>query len=275
MKAIELRNVSYTYPEGTPALNNVSLSIPMGSRTALLGPNGAGKSTLLLHLNGLLQAQSGQVVVLGRQLNGDSQWVKQVVGMVFQDPDDQVFSSTVAEDVAFGPANMGLPPDEISSRVERALKEVGLVGFEERAPPKLSYGEKKRVALAGVLAMDPEILVLDEPMAFLDPLGQRSLKAILNRLAKQGKTLLVATHDVDFAVEWADRVVVLGKGCIRYQGDPKALSDDEIIRETQLVPPTVVRLFRGYERLCGGSIPLTIDEARLCLARIEERMKQT
>jgi len=274
MMAIEVKAVSYTYPDGTPALQNVSLSIPAGSRTAILGPNGAGKSTLLLHLNGLLSPQRGQVFVAGRPVSGDQDtWVRETVGMVFQDPDDQVFSATVAEDVAFGPQNMGLPPEEVVRRVKASLAKVGLRGYEERAPHHLSYGEKKRVAIAGVLAMGPDILVLDEPMAYLDPQGRLRLRSILDELNAEGRTLLVATHDVDFAVEWADRIVVLQRGTVYRTGGPEILMDTDLLRATSLAMPTVARVFKGFERLCENRCPLTVEEARRLLASIQAKLE--
>ncbi len=274
MMAIEVKGVSYAYPDGTPALREVSLSIPAGSRTAILGPNGAGKSTLLLHLNGLLAPQRGQVFVAGRPVLGDEDtWVRETVGMVFQDPDDQVFSATVAEDVAFGPQNMGLSPEEVVRRVKASLARVGLRGYEERPPHRLSYGERKRVAIAGVLAMGPDILVLDEPMAYLDPEGRLRLRAILDELSAESKTLLVATHDVDFAVEWSDHVVILRGGRVFRSGGPEVLRDAELLREASLTMPTVARVFAGFEGLCRDRCPLTVGEARELLASIQTELE--
>ena len=268
--AIEIEDLYYRYRDGTEALRGITLSVKRGERLALLGPNGAGKSTLLLHLNGIFTPHRGTVRVLGREVNREAwPWVRGIVGLVFQDPDDQVFSSTVGEDVAFGPLNQGLAPAEVEERVKEALAAVGLEGFHDRVPHHLSYGEKKRVAIAGVLAMGPEILVLDEPTAFLDPEGQRQVMAILEKLHAAGKTLLVATHDVDLAAGWADRVAILRGGRVLAQGGPELLVSEEVVTAAGLCFPTTARVF---ERAGLAARPLTVEEAAAVLREMSNRL---
>ncbi|MHB8157961.1 MAG: ATP-binding cassette domain-containing protein [Desulfocucumaceae bacterium] len=262
MAIIEIEDIYFTYKDGTEALRGLSLYIEKGERVALLGPNGAGKSTLLLHLNGINLPAKGRISVLGREISRKTEkWVRSKVGMVFQDPDDQVFSSTVWEDVAFGPKNMGLGPEEIHRRVENALHAVGMSEYGSRAPYHLSYGQKKRVAIAGVLSMQPEIIVLDEPMAFLDPRGKDTLQEILDWMHGRGQTIIIATHDVDFAVEWADRVVILKDGITLAQGGRELIGDRRLVEGAQLRLPVVSRIFRRVPELGLSQLPLTIAGA--------------
>jgi cobalt/nickel transport system ATP-binding protein len=209
---VEVTNLSYTYPDRTPALQDVSLHVHPGERVALLGPNGAGKTTLVLHLNGILLPQDGSIHISGLPVGGeDLLEIRRRVGVVFQDPDDQLFMPTVREDVSFGPMNLGLEGVELEERVDRALQDVGVEDLAERPPNHLSFGQKRRVAIAGVLAMGPEIVVLDEPTSNLDPATRRELGTIL---AKLEVTQLIVTHDLPFALEMCPRSVVLDEGCI-------------------------------------------------------------
>ncbi|MFZ5643156.1 MAG: ATP-binding cassette domain-containing protein [Bacillota bacterium] len=262
MAVIEINDIYYTYRDGTEALRGLSLYVEQGERVALLGPNGAGKSTLLLHLNGINLPRSGKVSVLGREVSRKTEkWVRSRVGIVFQDPDDQVFSSTVWDDVAFGPKNMGLEREEIESRVRYALEAVGMLGHSTKAPYHLSYGQKKRVAIAGVLAMMPEIVVLDEPMAFLDPRGKDTLQGILNWMHDRGQTIIIATHDVDFAVEWADRVVIIKDGKTLAHGGRDLLRDWRLVEEAQLRLPLISKVFLRVAEMEIKPLPQTISEA--------------
>ncbi|MHB8917313.1 MAG: ATP-binding cassette domain-containing protein [Desulfocucumaceae bacterium] len=262
MVIIEVDDIHYTYRDGTEALKGLSLYVEEGERVALMGPNGAGKSTLLLHLNGINRPRSGKVTVMGREVNSKTEmWVRSVVGLVFQDPDDQVFSSTVWEDVTFGPQNMGLDQQEIDTRARGALEAVGMLDYRHKAPYHLSYGQKRRVAIAGVLAMLPRIIVLDEPMAFLDPRGRDTLVDILNSLHSRGQTIVIATHDVDFAAEWADRVIIVKNGKTLAQGGRNLLQDTGIMEEAQLRFPLVSKIFDRLPGLDLGRLPLTVDEA--------------
>lgn len=259
---VEIRDLYFTYPDGHKALNGISFSIEEASRVALLGPNGAGKSTLLLHLNGLNLPQQGTVKVLDKILNKKTEkWIRSMVGMVFQDPDDQVFSASVWDDVAFGPINMGLDDNDVSLRTEKALKAVGMLEFKEKPPYNLSYGQKKRVAIAGVLAMEPQVIILDEPMAFLDPAGKRQVVRILEDLNQRGITIIIATHDVDLAAEWADKLVILKNGQILAEGGSSLLTNTELVETASLRFPLVAQIFLGLPALNVEQVPLTVEQA--------------
>lgn len=209
--AIAVRDLSYAYPNGHPALRSVSLAIQPGERVALMGPNGAGKSTLLMHLNGIIRGQ-GRIEVTGLPLDDDTvRQIRAIVGFVFQNPDDQLFSPTVYDDVAYGPLYMGMPKDEIRRRVREALAAVDMSGFDDRMPHHLSLGQRKRVSLATVLAMDPRILVLDEPSAGLDPRARKGLIALLRGLPQ---TLIASTHDMRLVRDLFDRAVIMQEGRI-------------------------------------------------------------
>jgi cobalt/nickel transport system ATP-binding protein len=221
---VSIEHLHYAYPDGFEALRGVDLRIERGEKVALVGPNGAGKSTLLLHLNGINRPSHGSVRVAG--LAVDERNVRRVraeVGLVFQDPDDQLFSPTVFDDVAFGPLHMGVPTDEIHRRVERALDAVGMGGSERRLPSHLSIGQRKRVALATVLSMDPSVLVFDEPSAGLDPRGRRQLIELLRSLEQ---TVVVATHDMRLVAEVLPRTIVMDAGMVVADGTTDAILGD-------------------------------------------------
>lgn len=224
---IEVENLHYSYPDGKVALNGVNLDIQPGEKVALVGPNGAGKSTLILHLNGIFSGE-GEIKVCGMSITKDNiGQVRAAVGLVFQDPDDQLFSPTVFEDVAFGPLYMGLPESEVRQRVVSALGAVGMLGYEGRISHHLSGGEKKQIAIATVLSMDPEILVLDEPTAGLDP---RSRRRLINLLRELPQTMLVSTHDIPMVAELFERMVVIDEGRIVRDG-----KSDQILAETSFI----------------------------------------
>lgn len=237
---IELAGVRYRYPDGTDALRGVDLTVQRGRSLALLGPNGAGKSTLLLHLNGILRADAGTVRVNGRTLDDDTvREIRGEIGLVFQDPDDQLFMTTLYEDVAFGPLNMGISPEETDHRVHRALHEVGLADAASRPGHHLSFGQRKRAALATVLVMQPAALVLDEPTANLDP---RSRHQMLGLLRSLGTTALVATHDMDVAWELCSEAAVLDQGTIvAYGPREEILTDEALLHAHGLELPWAVR----------------------------------
>jgi cobalt/nickel transport system ATP-binding protein len=222
--AAEVAGLSFAYPDGRVALRDVDLTVKAGERVALVGPNGAGKSTLLLHLNGILRGD-GIVRVAGVPVDdGNLPRVRSLVGLVFQNPDDQLFSPTVFDDVAYGPLYMGLPEDEISERVTSALAAVGMSGFEERMPHHLSIGERKRIALATVLSMEPEILALDEPSAGLDPRARRGLIGLLRSLPQ---TLIASTHDMHLVRDLFERTVIMHEGGIAADAPTAELLADE------------------------------------------------
>lgn len=235
---ILIENLSYAYPDGTHALRAINLSIQATERVALIGANGSGKSTLLLHFNGLISPQTGKVMV--GEWSVEPQHFKEIrnfVGVVFQNPDDQLFMPTVWEDVAFGPKNLGWKDSELNHCVERAMTavELELKLYGERNVNNLSGGEKKRVAIAGVLAMHPQVLVFDEPSAQLDPRSRRQLIQLLKNLSE---TQVIATHDLDLALELCDRTVILSQGQIVYDGQTeKVLSNSEFLEQHALETP--------------------------------------
>jgi cobalt/nickel transport system ATP-binding protein len=224
--SIEVNNLHYSYPDGRPALNGVSLHIEPCEKVALVGPNGAGKSTLILHLNGILTGR-GDVCVAGLPVTRENlSVVRARVGLVFQNPDDQLFSPTVYDDVAFGPLYQGLPPAEVRARVNEALEVVHMSDYARRVPHHLSVGEKKRIAIATVLSMKPEVLALDEPTAGLDPRARRSLIRLLDAL---DITMLVSTHDMLMVRELFPRTVIMDEGRIVADGPTEDLMEDEAL----------------------------------------------
>ena len=233
---IDLRGVDHVYPDGHRALDGVDLHVHPGERVALLGPNGAGKTTLVLHLNGILTPTSGSISVSGVPVSHAHLLdVRRRVGIVFQDPDDQLFMTTVAQDVAFGPHNLGLSADEVGARVEEALTAVGMLDVADRPPHHLSFGQKRRVAVATVLAMRPEILVLDEPSSNLDPASRRELAEIVDGL---GITVLMVTHDLPYALQLCERSVVLSEGrVVADAATREVLSDGELMAAHRLELP--------------------------------------
>jgi cobalt/nickel transport system ATP-binding protein len=234
--AVEMEHVHFTYPDGLEALRGIDLRIENGEKVALVGPNGAGKSTLMLQLNGIFTPSHGTIRICGLALDRSTvRRIRALVGVVFQDPDDQLFSPTVFEDVAFGPLHMGIPVSEIHGRVERALAAVGMTGLERRIPSRLSVGQRKRAALATVLSMDPALLVFDEPSAELDPRGRRELIGLLRSLPQ---TMLVSTHDMRLAAEVFPRTVVMDGGLIVADGPTDdILADDAVLQAHGLERP--------------------------------------
>lgn len=233
---LDVRRLVHAYPDGHQALYGVDLHVHPGERVALLGPNGAGKTTLLLHLNGLLTPGGGSVHVSGMAVEkANLPEIRRRVGLVFQDPDDQLFSPTVRDDVAFGPRNLGLRGDDLEERVVEALDAVGMGDFAARPPHHLSFGQRRRVALATVLAMRPEILVLDEPSSNLDPFSRRELADILRSL---DVTLMMVTHDLPYALELCERSMILSDGVIVADASTReVLGDAELMAKHRLELP--------------------------------------
>jgi cobalt/nickel transport system ATP-binding protein len=240
--SIDAKNLRYSYPDGHQALNGVNLQIKKGERVALLGPNGAGKTTLVMHLNGILEATEGSITISGMLVDGKNREslkkIRQRVGIVFQDPDDQLFMPTVFEDVAFGPSNMGWDSETIEKRSVQALQMVDMLEFRDRAPHHLSFGQRRRVAVATVLAMEPEILILDEPSSNLDPASRRELSEILLSL---DVTILMVTHDLPYAYEICERSLILNKGQIVADSDTTA-----ILRDSKLLGANRLELPKGF-----------------------------
>lgn len=232
--AVEIKNLSYNYPDGQQALHGISLTIGRNETVTIIGPNGAGKSTLLLHLNGIIRSD-GTIKIFGTPLTEKNiKWVRSKVGLVFQNPDDQLFSPTVFDDVAFGPLNMGLAEEEVRSRVQKALAMVSMEGYEKRSPQHLSVGEKKRIATATVLSMDTEILIFDEPSANLDPRAKWGLVALIEQLPM---TKIIASHDLELVRTLNGRTVILDKGHIVCDtSTDEVLSDASLLEKHGLAP---------------------------------------
>jgi cobalt/nickel transport system ATP-binding protein len=225
---LSIKQLSYCYPDGHQALDEITLQIHQGEKVALVGPNGAGKSTLMLHLNGIIQSQ-GEIHVAGLTVEKTNlPTIRAKVGLVFQNPDDQLFSPTVFEDVAFGPLHMGLPEDTVYTNVKHALAQVGMSEYDQRLSHHLSVGEKKRISIATVLAMTPEILVLDEPSAGLDPRARRSLITLLQEMSI---TMLISTHDMGLVAELLPRMIIMDQGLIVADGLTKTLLADQFLLE--------------------------------------------
>lgn len=231
-KAVEVIGLNYTYPDGTPALKNINFSVAKGEALAIIGPNGAGKSTLLLHLNGILKG-AGTVRIMGEPLTKKNiKWIRSRVGIVFQDPNDQLFMPTVFDDLAFGLLNAGFTREEAKKRIEHVLAELGLVGYELKTPFRLSLGEMKRVSLATVMVLNPEILILDEPTASLDPGTKWSFIELLNKIKA---TKIISTHDLDLVRSLCSRIILLNKGKIIAQGhSADILADKDLLKAHSL-----------------------------------------
>ena len=271
---ITVKDVKFSYPAGVKAINDVSLEIQRGERVALLGPNGSGKSTLILLIAGLLSPQKGEIKVFDQDTKSKSfQKLRQKIGIVFQDPDDQLFNQTVIEDVAYGPRNLGLPAETIQERCEHILEDIGISHLKNRPPHRLSFGEKKKVSLATALVLRPELLILDEPTANLDLLSRRGLIDLLNELNAEGTTIVISTHDVEALPELADRVIVVSHGSLLGGGEMhKVLQDAALLESAGLELPSIARLFTRLQSSgLVSEIPITYDEALNVLLK---RLKQ-
>ena len=272
---VELKDMSYCYPEGTTALNSISLRIREGMISALLGGNGAGKSTLLLILNAILRPSEGQYFFNGERVFYNTKRIRELhkdVGIVFQDPDSQLFSGSVYQDISFGAMNLGLAEKEVRRRVDDAMMRTGINHLRDKPTHCLSYGEKKRVAFAGVMVMEPKLLVLDEPTAGLDPAGASQIIQLIKDIQKElGVSVIIATHDMDSVPVFCDEVHVLKQGEILISGAlAEAFSDAELIRSAHLRLPRIAHLFEilqkhdGFDTLDSA---LNITEARAALKK--------
>ncbi len=273
---ITIEHASYTYGEAQePALRDVTLSIGRGSFTAVLGHNGSGKSTLAKCLNAILVPEEGRVLVNGMDTADEEKLldIRRTVGMVFQNPDNQIVASVVEDDVAFAPENLGVPPKEIRQRVDDALKAVGMYDFRLHAPHLLSGGQKQRIAIAGVLAMQPECIVLDEPTAMLDPIGRREVLATVEELRREkGMTVVLITHHMSECID-ADRVIVMSGGSVVLDGSPKEVfSQVEKMRAEGLAVPETTELIYGL-RESGFDLPLDALSVDECADAIADQLK--
>ncbi len=255
---LEAREIRYRYPRGMEAIRGISFHIRKGEKIALVGPNGAGKSTLMLMFNGMIRPDSGIILFDNEPVSYDKDSLRKLrkrVGFVLQNPDRQIIAPTVYQDVAFGPVNLGYSESEVKQAVTGALRYVGLEGFERRPPHLLSGGEKKRVAIAGVLAMDPDLLVFDEPTSGLDPSGSEDIMELLDELNHQGKTIIISTHDIELAYPWADRAILLLEGRILQEAIPDvAFGRPEYVRQAHLSMPILLDIYFELEKR-GYSLP--------------------
>lgn len=263
---LEGKGLSFSY-EKKPVLKNICFSVKRGEKIAVMGPNGAGKSTFFLNLNGVLQAGQGEIFWDGKKVGKkERRRLQRNVGFVFQDADSQLIASNVRAEVSFGPINLGLSKEEVIERVEEAIEYLSLSDLQDRPPHYLSGGEKKRVSIADILAMRPEIFLFDEPMAALDPINAEKVEQILCRLHKEGKTILVATHDVDFAYRFADRVLVFSNGCLIADGPPQEIfRQGEMMERAHLKKPIVMAIWEALRKAKlveeQGEYPRTGEQA--------------
>ncbi len=265
---VEVKDLCFGYDNEHTVLQNLNMQIPEVKLTAILGCNGAGKSTLFLNLNGVLRPNSGEIWIDGKRLEYSKNALLEMrknVGIVFQDPDDQLFSADVYRDISFGPLNLGFSSDEVKKRVENAMERCDITHLRERPTHALSYGQKKRVAIAGVLAMEPKVIILDEPTAGLDPKGTAEIMSLLNDLTQdRGISIILATHDMDIVPSYADYVYVMSDGQVKGHGTPlEIFSNDELIRANNLRLPIIYEL---AQKLRSDQIPieesLTMEELR-------------
>jgi len=242
---LKLEDLYYVYGNGKSALDGVSVDIYEGEKIAVIGSNGSGKSTFFLNINGVFTPGQGKIIYRGTVVNKKNlKGLRKNIGIVFQDADNQIIASTVRAEVAFGPMNLKLPKEEVLKRVEEALEYMNISDFKDRPPHYLSGGEKKRVTIAGIIAMKPPIIIFDEPTASLDPINALMLEEVLDKLAFEGKTMLISTHDVDFAYRWAKRVLVFSQGKIIADGAPlEIFQNKEILKQANLKQPTVMEIY--------------------------------
>jgi len=256
---IEAVNVEYSYPDDTKALLNVSLQVEKGEKLAILGSNGAGKSTLFMQFNGIFHPNSGCIKYQGEAIsykNKDLIALRKKVGIVFQDPDSQLFSASVWQDISFGPLNLGLSEEEVTARVKKALLDTETTDLQDKPTHLLSYGQKKRVSIAGVLAMEPEVIIFDEPTAGLDPRHAKEFMQLLEKLSKEGKTIIISTHDVDLAYSWSDRLAIMYSGEIIAHGDPGELFlQPHLIERADLALPWLIEMHSEFVK--KGWVPLS------------------
>ena len=252
---LEVKDLHFTYNDEKHALNGVDLKIYEGEKIAVLGSNGAGKSTFFLNINGVLKPHKGEIIYRGEKITKKRlNQLRKNVGIVFQDADNQIIASTVMAEVSFGPMNLKLPREEVLRRVDKALDYMNISEFRERPPHYLSGGEKKRVSIADIIAMEPEIIIFDEPTAALDPLNAQMLEGVLQKMGQEGRTILLSTHDVDFAYRWAERVIVFCQGKVIADDTPlRVFQQEEILKRANLKHPVLFDIYDILKR--KGMVP--------------------
>ena len=267
MIILETRNLKYTYPDGTVACQGLNIEIKKGKKVAFVGQNGSGKSTLFLLLNGTFKPDEGEVRFHGSQLKYDSKSLREIrksIGIVFQNSDDQIFAPTMHQDIAFGPANLGYSKERVDVCVQHSLEQVGLSHLQDKPPHHLSGGQKKRVAIAGIMAMEPEVIILDEPLSNLDSVGADEIIDLLNEFNQFGTTLIISTHDVDLAYRWSDYVYIMSNGKLIGQGTPAEIfKEQDLLKKAGLHQPTTLEIYHEIERrglAYGKNSPKTIPE---------------
>ena len=272
---IKISNLKYEYGDGTKALDGIHMKIRRGSKVAVLGSNGAGKSTLLLHLNGTLKPKSGKIEFENEPVRYDKRYLdylRKQVGIIFQDPETQLFSASVYQDISFGPMNMGLSEAEVRKRVESAMDATGVTAFKHKPTHALSHGQKKRVTIADVAAMTPSVFILDEPTASLDPKHAADMMTLFEALNRQGKTMILSTHDVEEAWRFADYIFVLKDGRVYREGSPQEIfSDRALLEETNLQSPMIFEVYKTLTERGFGlheTSPRTKEELISYLKRI-------
>ncbi len=267
-KIVEVKDCFYTYEDGSQALKGVNITINEGEKIAFLGANGSGKSTMFLCLNGILRPQKGQILFNERPINyskKDLLKLRSQVGIVFQEPDKQLFCSSVYQEISFGILNLGIDEEKAKEIIENIIEELEITPFKNKPTHFLSGGQKKQVSIADVVVMSPKVIILDEPASALDPKHTEIVRNMIDNLSKKNMTVIVSTHDMNYALEWADRVIIFQSGKVLAEGSPeKILSDEELIIKTNLLQPEVIKLFL---RLCNEgildrslSVPKTMDK---------------
>jgi cobalt/nickel transport system ATP-binding protein len=283
MNIIEVKDLSYTYKDGETALKNISLAFEKGKTTAVLGGNGAGKSTLFLNLNGVLTPNSGKVCFEGREIKYTKKELLELrkrIGIVFQDPDDQLFSASVVKDISFGLMKQGVPAEEVKKRVEQVVLQTGIENLIDKPTHALSFGQKKRVAIAGILVMQPSLIILDEPTAGLDPQGVSDILHLLEDIQTSlGITIVISTHEIDLVPLYCDYVIVLDQGTVIFSGTPEALfADPGLLRAHNLRLPRITHLMNilyDKDHLSIDRSASTISQARKSIKELAGRWKET
>lgn len=269
---LEAINITFEYSDGTKALNEVNMSIEEGKKIAVLGPNGAGKTTLFLHFNGILKPKSGKILYKGEEINySHSELVKlrKNVGIVFQNPDIQLFSASVYQEISFGPMNLGYPENIVKEKVENAMKETRIIDLKDKPTHFLSYGQKKSVSIADIIVMEPEVIILDEPTVYLDPKHVQEVMGLFDKLVEEGKTIILSTHDVDFAYSWADYIYVMKNGKVVAKGEPTVVfANAKELDWSDLRKPMLLEIYEILKEkgiINGSNIPKNIEELKKCI----------